>query len=256
VSAEFAGEDPVVRRGIAGLAFPRYQLASRELVDGDRPAGCLGLALTNNSIHDRTGVLAVERCRPAGIDVVRQMRFLVLPVLPPALREGSLLGVLWEPCDEIGMTGGDALFLECFGHFGNQGLQNAEPRGLLLFLTGLLLVVNGQLLYFRPLDRLSIDSRYHIGPITLLTSENARNQQDAYRGAGKSVRTRVGPRKVAKGLSPRTYRYLPGRRRSGNSGRVRYLGRRLHAGLAQRAIDGHPHFCLGQGARNTLIVNK
>jgi hypothetical protein len=52
------------------------------------------------------------------------MRFVVLPVLAPALREGFFLGALREPCDEVGMAGGDALFLECFGHFGNELKQS------------------------------------------------------------------------------------------------------------------------------------
>ena len=53
------------------------------------------------------------------------MRFVVLPVLAPALREGFFLGVLREPCDEVGMAGGDALLLEGFGHFGNE-LEQSE----------------------------------------------------------------------------------------------------------------------------------
>jgi hypothetical protein len=53
------------------------------------------------------------------------MRFVVLPVLTPALREGFFLGILREPCDEVGMAGGDALFLKCFGHFGNE-LKHGE----------------------------------------------------------------------------------------------------------------------------------
>ena len=69
------------------------------------------------------------------IDVVRnpcgevlggeQMRFVVLPVLAPALREGFLLGVLREPCDEVGMAGCDALPLESFSHFGDE-LEQSE----------------------------------------------------------------------------------------------------------------------------------
>src|ERR1700677_1184427 len=52
------------------------------------------------------------------------MRFVVLPVLAPALREGFFLGVLREPRDEVGMASGDALFLKCFGHFGNELKQS------------------------------------------------------------------------------------------------------------------------------------
>ena len=40
------------------------------------------------------------------------MRFVVLPVLAPALREGFFLGVLREPRDEVGMAGGDVGYLE------------------------------------------------------------------------------------------------------------------------------------------------
>ena len=53
------------------------------------------------------------------------MRFVVLPVLAPALREGFLLGVLREPCDEVGMAGCDALLLEGFSHFGDE-LEQSE----------------------------------------------------------------------------------------------------------------------------------
>ena len=52
------------------------------------------------------------------------MRFLVLPVFPPALREGFLLGILREPRNEIGVAGGDALLLEGFGHFGDELKQS------------------------------------------------------------------------------------------------------------------------------------
>ena len=55
----------------------------------------------------------------------KQMRFLVLPVLAPALREGFFLGVLREPRDEVGMAGCDALLLEGFSHFGDE-LEQSE----------------------------------------------------------------------------------------------------------------------------------
>src|ERR1700733_6621293 len=52
------------------------------------------------------------------------MRFVVLPVLAPALREGFFLGVLREPCDEVGVAGCDALLLEGFSHFGDKFEQS------------------------------------------------------------------------------------------------------------------------------------
>src|ERR1700678_3178905 len=53
------------------------------------------------------------------------MRFVVLPVLAPALREGFFLGVLREPRDEVGMASRDALLLEGFSHFGDE-LEQSE----------------------------------------------------------------------------------------------------------------------------------
>jgi hypothetical protein len=81
-------------------------------------------------------VLAVEMCLiQREIDVVcnpcrevlggEQMRFLVLPVLAPALREGFFLGVLREPCDEVGMAGCNALLLEGFSYLGDE-LEQSE----------------------------------------------------------------------------------------------------------------------------------
>ncbi len=56
----------------------------------------------------------------------QQVRFLVIPVLAPALLEGCGLGLLRKPGDEVGVAGGDAILCERFGHFGNQ-LQEREP---------------------------------------------------------------------------------------------------------------------------------
>ena len=47
-----------------------------------------------------------------------QMGFFVLIVLAPALREGLDLFLLREPCDEVGVTGRDALRLERLGYLG------------------------------------------------------------------------------------------------------------------------------------------
>jgi hypothetical protein len=44
----------------------------------------------------------------------------VLIVLAPALREGLGLFPLREPCDEVGVTGRDALGLERLGYFGDE----------------------------------------------------------------------------------------------------------------------------------------
>ncbi len=48
------------------------------------------------------------------------MGFFVLIVLAPALREGISLFLLREPCDEVGVTGRDALRLERLGYFGDE----------------------------------------------------------------------------------------------------------------------------------------
>jgi hypothetical protein len=53
------------------------------------------------------------------------MRFLVLPVLAPALRESFFLGVLREPCDKAGMAGCNALLLEGFSYLGDE-LEQSE----------------------------------------------------------------------------------------------------------------------------------
>jgi hypothetical protein len=48
------------------------------------------------------------------------MRFLVLPVLAPALLEGCGLALLRETGDKIGVAGGDALLGERLGHGGDE----------------------------------------------------------------------------------------------------------------------------------------
>jgi hypothetical protein len=53
------------------------------------------------------------------------MRLFVVPVLAPALLEGSGLMLLWQTGDEVGMAGGDAFFDECLGNVGDE-LQQGE----------------------------------------------------------------------------------------------------------------------------------
>ena len=48
------------------------------------------------------------------------MGFFVLIVLAPALRESLGLFLLRKSCDEVGVTGRDALRLERLGYFGDE----------------------------------------------------------------------------------------------------------------------------------------
>ena len=59
------------------------------------------------------------------------MRFFVVPVLAPALLEGSGLMLLRQTGDEVRVAGGDAFFDECLGNIGDelqQGQASVDVR--------------------------------------------------------------------------------------------------------------------------------
>src|SRR5580658_8613220 len=72
----------------------------------------------------------------------------------------------------------------------------------------------------------------------------------------KSVRIRIGSRKVSKGLSPRACMFLLGGRRSRCLGSFRYLGWGLHTGFSQRPVDGSPNLRLRQRPSDALAVDE
>ena len=85
------------------------------------------------------GVLAVERClgkvqvevglNPrAQVLGRKQVRFLVLPVLAPAVLERLGLMLLRQTGNQVGMAGGDALLDECLGHIGDKLQQTTDAH--------------------------------------------------------------------------------------------------------------------------------
>jgi hypothetical protein len=89
--------------------------------------------------------------------------------LRQALREGFFLGVLRKPCDEIGVASGDALFLKCFGHFGNEleqseaGIDEAVALASLLDKRGN--VITGEV--EQPLKALCLLIRMHVDSLRI-----------------------------------------------------------------------------------------
>ena len=92
---------------------------------------CDGASRASSGGGVEGGIFAVERRLVQWeIDIVlnpcgevfggKQMGFVLLPVLAPAVLEGLRLVFLRKPRDEVGVAGGDALLLKRLGHIGDE----------------------------------------------------------------------------------------------------------------------------------------
>ena len=98
------------------------------------------------------------------------MGFFVLIVLAPALRESLGLFLLRKSCDEVGVTGRDALCLERFGYFGDE-LQQSKAGVDVAVAFACLLGKRGNVIagkVEKPLITLRLLVRMHVNTLTVL----------------------------------------------------------------------------------------